>query len=317
MSKAASWHGLLPVSRWDENKSMEHSTEKPDVHAFFDLATNTASYVVIDPRAKQCAVIDSVMDYEPNGAAISFESADRIIAFIKERGLALEWVLETHAHADHLSAAPYIQGKLGGKIAIGSEIITVQNVFGKVFNAGTEFQRDGSQFDRLWNDGDVFQIGSIPARVMHTPGHTPADVTYLIGDAAFVGDTLFMEDYGTARVDFPGGSAEDMYRSIQKLYTLPDETRVFVGHDYLPKDGRAEYKWETTIGAEKAHNVQVSQGVALEEFAEKRNARDKMLGMPRLIIPSIQVNIRAGELPAAEDNGTTYLKVPLNRFGKK
>lgn len=296
---------------------MENLTTKPEVHAFFDLATNTASYVVIDPKTKRCAVIDSVMDYEPNGASISFESADKIIAFIRERGLTLEWVLETHAHADHLSAAPYIQRELGGKIGIGREIITVQNVFGKVFNAGTEFQRDGSQFDALWADGDAFTLGEIPVRVIHTPGHTPADVTYVIGDAAFVGDTLFMEDYGTARVDFPGGSAEDMYRSIQKLYAMPDETRVFVGHDYLPKNGRDEYRWETTIGAEKAHNVQVKAGVSLEEFAQKRTERDKTLGMPRLIIPSIQVNIRAGEMPPAEENGTTYLKVPLNTFGRK
>lgn len=297
----------------EKNNKRSH----PDVETFFDLATNTATHVVIDPATKQCAVIDSVMDYEPNGATISFESADKIIAFIQERGLIVQWVLETHAHADHLSAAPYIQGKLGGKLGIGKHIVTVQEVFGKIFNAGTEFERDGSQFDALWEDGDTFALGSLSVRVMHTPGHTPADVTYVIGDAAFVGDTLFMEDYGTARVDFPGGSAEDMYRSIQKLYELPDDTRVFVGHDYLPKGGRTEYRFETTIGAEKAHNVQVKAGVPLDEFAEKRNARDKTLGMPRLIIPSIQVNIRAGQLPGAEENGTTYLKVPINTFGKK
>jgi glyoxylase-like metal-dependent hydrolase (beta-lactamase superfamily II) len=291
------------------------SAHRPDVHTFFDLATHTASHVVIDPSTKKCAVIDSVMDYEPHGAKISFDSADGIIAFIRERGLSLEWVLETHAHADHLSAAPYIQRELGGKIGIGREIITVQNVFGKIFNEGTEFQRDGSQFDRLFNDGDVFSIGTLPVRVIHTPGHTPADVTYVVGDAAFVGDTVFMQDYGTARCDFPGGSPEDMYRSIQKLFTLPDETRVFVGHDYLPA-GREEYKWETTIGEEKKHNVQVREGVSADEFAQKRNARDATLGMPRLIIPSLQVNIRAGNMPESEENGTTYLKVPINKFEK-
>lgn len=286
----------------------------PVVDAFFDKATNTVSYVVSDPETKHAAVIDSVMDYEPNGAAISFDSADRLIAFIREKGFELEWVLETHAHADHLSAAPYIQQKLGGKIGIGKEIITVQNVFGKVFNAGTEFQRDGSQFDRLFDDGDTFTIGNLSVRVIHTPGHTPADVTYVIGDTAFVGDTVFMPDYGTARCDFPGGSPEAMYRSVQKLFTLPDETRVFVGHDYLPP-GRTEYKWETTIGEEKVHNVQVREGVNVEQFSKTRTARDATLGMPRLIIPSIQVNIRAGRLPETEENGTTYLKVPLNRFG--
>jgi glyoxylase-like metal-dependent hydrolase (beta-lactamase superfamily II) len=297
----------------EKNNKKSH----PDVETFFDLATNTATHVVTDPATKQCAVIDSVMDYEPDGAAISFESADTIIAFIQERDLIVQWVLETHAHADHLSAAPYIQKKLGGKLGIGKHIVTVQEVFGKIFNAGTEFERDGSQFDALWDDGDTFALGSLSVRVIHTPGHTPADVTYVIGDAAFVGDTLFIEDYGTARVDFPGGSAEDMYRSIQRLYELPDDTRVFVGHDYLPKGGRTEYRFETTIGAEKAHNVQVKAGVPLDEFAAKRNARDKTLGMPRLIIPSIQVNIRGGELPPAEENGTTYLKVPINTFGKK
>jgi glyoxylase-like metal-dependent hydrolase (beta-lactamase superfamily II) len=292
------------------------TVHKPEVHAFFDLATNTASYVVIDPSTKKCAIVDSVMDYEPNGAAISFESADRIMDFVKDRGLSLEWILETHAHADHLSAAPYIQKTMGGKIGIGKNIMVVQEVFGKVFNAGTEFQRDGSQFDRLFDDGDTFMLGGLTVSVMHTPGHTPADVTYLIADAAFVGDTLFMQDYGTARCDFPGGSAEDMYRSIQKLFTLPDSTRVFVGHDYLPA-GRDEYKWETMIGEERAHNVQVREGVTAEEFAKRRNERDATLGMPRLIIPSIQVNIRAGNMPAEEENGTTYLKVPVNTFGKK
>ncbi len=287
----------------------------PTVNAFFDSATNTISYVVTDPATKRAAVIDSVMDYEPHGAKVSFESADRLAVFIQAQGLTLEWILETHAHADHLSAAPYLQQKLGGKIGIGKKILTVQDVFGKVFNAGTEFQRDGSQFDHLFDDGDTFTIGNLPVRVMHTPGHTPADVTYVVGDAAFVGDTVFMEDYGTARCDFPGGSPEALYRSVQKLFTLSDDMRVFVGHDYLPP-GRTEYRWETTIGEERAHNVQIREGVALEQFVQARSARDATLGMPRLIIPSIQVNMSAGRLPAAEENGTTYLKIPINSFGR-
>ena len=289
----------------------------PEVQGFFDPRTNTISYVVADPATKQCAIIDSVMDYEPNSGKLYFESADTMAAHIEEKGYSVEWILETHVHADHLSAAPYLKGKLGGQMAIGTHITEVQDIFGKVFNAGTEFQRDGSQFDRLWEDGDTFMIGNIPAAVIYTPGHTPADVTYVIGNTAFVGDTLFMPDYGTARVDFPGGSADDMYQSVQKLYELPDEMRMFMCHDYLP-EGRAEYVWETTVAEQKHSNVQLKEGTDPARFKEVRESGDATLGMPRLIIPSIQVNMRAGELPKGEDNGTVYLKVPVNgAFAKK
>jgi glyoxylase-like metal-dependent hydrolase (beta-lactamase superfamily II) len=283
----------------------------PDVHAFFDEDSNTFSYVVVDPATRRCAVIDSVLDYDAAAGRTAHRSADQIIAFVRERGLEVEWLIETHAHADHLSAAPYIQEQLGGRLGIGAHITIVQDVFGKVFNAGTEFQRDGSQFDHLFADGESFSLGAIPARALHTPGHTPACMTWIIGDAAFVGDTLFMPDYGTARCDFPGGSARQLYRSIQKIFALPDETRVFLCHDYKAP-GRDEYRYETTVGAERRHNVHVKQGTSEDEFVAMRTARDATLGMPRLIIPSVQVNIRAGHLPPPEDNGTVYLKVPLN-----
>lgn len=290
---------------------------KPDVQGFFDPNTNTISYVVADPQTHACAIIDSVMDYEPNSATLSFESAQTIIDYIAEHNYHVEWILETHAHADHLSAAPYLQEKLGGKIAIGKNITVVQEVFGKVFNEGTEFQRDGSQFDRLWNEGDTFSIGSLPCTIINTPGHTPADITYIIGDSAFVGDTLFMPDYGTARCDFPGGNAETMYTSVQKLFSLPDSMRMFLCHDYLP-EGRTEYVWETTVGEQKKQNIHIKEGTDPARFVDTRQAKDKTLGMPRLIIPSIQVNIHAGSLPTTADNGTTYLKVPINSvFSKK
>ncbi len=296
-------------------KDYTFSDGRPQVHSFFDPATNTVSHIVVDPETKKCAVIDSVMDYEPNAAKISFESADRLIELIKKEGYEVEWVMETHAHADHLSAAPYIQQQLGGKVAIGEHISTVQEVFGKVFNFGTEFERDASQFDHLFKDGDTFKIGNIEARVIHTPGHTPADVTYAIGDSAFVGDTLFMPDYGTARCDFPGGSAETLYDSTQKIFALPDETRLFMCHDYLP-EGRTEYIWETTVADQQGKNIHVGYDAETnkEKFVEMRNERDSKLGMPRLIIPSIQVNINKGKLPEAEENGTQYLKVPINKF---
>lgn len=287
----------------------------PEVYSFFDEATNTVTHVAVDPQTQKCAVIDSVMDFEPNSANISFKSADRIISFIKEKGFEVEWVMETHAHADHLSAAPYIQKALGGTLAIGEDIKVVQEVFGKVFNFGTDFERDASQFDHLFKDGDTFKIGNIEAKVIHTPGHTPADMTYVIGDAAFVGDTLFMPDFGTARCDFPGGSASTLYNSIQKLFKLPGETRVFLCHDYLP-EGRTEYQWLTTIKEQKENNIHVGEilGKSEEEFVKMRSQRDKTLGMPKLIIPSIQVNVKAGKLPKEEDNGTSYLKVPINKF---
>ncbi len=291
-------------------------THKPEVQGFFDPNTNTISYVVADPATKKCAIVDSVMDYEPNSATISFESAQTIIDYIRERGYTVEWILETHVHADHLSAAPYLKEKLGGTMAIGKHIVEVQEIFGKVFNEGTEFQRDGSQFDRLWSDGDTFTLGNMPARVLHTPGHTPADVSYVIGDAVFAGDTLFMPDYGTARVDFPGGSAKDMYDSAQKLFSLPEEMRMFMCHDYLPK-GRTEYRWETTVGEQKHENVHLNEGTDPKRFEALRKERDATLGMPRLIIPSVQVNMRAGELPKDAQTGESVLRTPINSVFSK
>ncbi|HSF93457.1 MAG TPA: MBL fold metallo-hydrolase [Thermohalobaculum sp.] len=285
----------------------------PDVTAFFDEATNTISYVVRDPGSNACAVIDSVLDFDYSSGRTSTDSADQIIAHIRAERLDPVWLLETHVHADHLSAAPYIQRELGGgKIGIGAEIVAVQNIFGKVFNAGTEFQRDGSQFDRLFREQDRFEIGSLTGFVLHTPGHTPACLTYVIGDAAFVGDTLFMPDFGTARCDFPGGSAAVLWDSIQKVLSLPDETRLFMCHDYKAP-GRDEYAWETTVAEQRAANVHIA-GKTREEFVQTREARDAKLSMPKLIIPSIQVNMRAGRMPPAEDNGTTYLKVPVNKL---
>ena len=285
---------------------------KPEVTGFFDEQTNTVSYVVKDPKSPSCAIIDSVMDIDYAAGRISYESADRIIAFVKERGLKVEWLIETHAHADHLSAAPYIQGKLGGKLGIGENITIVQSVFGKIFNEGTEFQRDGSQFDRLFKDGDTYNIGTMTAFAMLTPGHTPACMTHVIGDAAFVGDTLFMPDGGTARADFPGGDARVLYKSIRRVLELPRETRLFMCHDYAP-NGR-EIKWETTVGEERASNIHVRDGMSEDAFANMRQERDATLGLPRLIIPSIQVNIRGGNLPEPDAAGNRHLKVPINQL---
>lgn len=282
----------------------------PQVKAFFDPATNTISYVVKDPGSAACAVIDSVMDIDYFAGRITYDNADQIIDYIRENGLELEWLIETHVHADHLSAAPYIQGKLGGKIGIGSQIVVVQDVFGKIFNEGTEFQRDGSQFDRLFEDGDTYMIGNLPAFVMHTPGHTPACMVHVMGDAAFAGDTLFMPDGGSARADFPGGDAGELYDSIQKVLSLPDETRLFMCHDYGP-NGR-DIQWETSVGEEKIHNIHVGGGKTKEEFVAFRTERDAQLDMPKLIIPSLQVNMRAGEMPPADEDGRTFLKVPVN-----
>lgn len=286
---------------------------KPEVFGFFDQGTNTISYVVHDPATDRAAIIDSVLDFDYPSAHTDTRGADAIIAFVKEKGWTVDWILETHVHADHLSAAPYLQQRLGGKIGIGERITVVQDTFGKIFNEGTEFQRDGSQFDRLFAEGDEIAIGTLTARVMHTPGHTPACLTYVIGDAAFVGDTLFMPDYGTARCDFPGGSAETLYGSIQKILALPDQTRIFVGHDYLP-EGREAYHWETTVGAQREANVHIGHGRSREDFIRMREARDATLAAPRLIIPSLQINMRAGNLPPAEDDGNSYLKVPLNKL---
>ncbi len=285
----------------------------PHVRAFFDNATNTVSYVVREPEGRACAIIDSVLDYDQASGRTDTSSADEVIAWVKAENLQVAWILESHVHADHLSAAPYLQEHLGGKIGIGANITVVQDTFGKVFNEGTEFQRDGSQFDALFKEGDSFHIGQMRADVLHTPGHTPACLTYVIGDAAFVGDTLFMPDFGTARCDFPGGSAEDLYASIQKILALPDETRVFVGHDYKAP-GRDKFAWETTVGEQKALNVHIGAGRPMEEFVAMRNERDAGLGMPRLILPSLQTNMRAGQLPPPEDNGQSYFKVPINRL---
>ena len=283
----------------------------PAVHAFFDEGTNTITYVVQEPQGRACAVIDSVLDFDYASGRTDTRSADMVIAWIKNQDLDLQWVLETHVHADHLSAAPYIQETLGGKIGIGDRITVVQETFGKVFNEGTRFARDGSQFDRLFTDGDSLMIGQMRVDVMHTPGHTPACLTYVIGDAAFVGDTLFMPDFGTARCDFPGGSAKIMFDSVQRILALPNQTRIFVGHDYMAP-GRDVFAWESTVGAQKALNVHVGGGRVKQDPVTPRQKRDATLAMPRLIVPSLQVNMRAGKMPEPEDNGKSYLKVPIN-----
>ena len=290
---------------------LETVSMQVQVEAFFDPATYTYSYVVSDPASRHCAIIDSVLDYDCAAGRSSHQSADRLIAHVRERGLTVDWLLETHVHADHLSAAPYLKRELGGQLGIGEKITVVQDTFGKLFNAGTEFATDGRQFDRLFNDGDRLRIGSLEAQALHTPGHTPACMTYLIGDVAFVGDTLFMPDYGTARCDFPGGDARVLYRSIQRLFELPDATRLFMCHDYKAP-GREAFLYETTVAAERAHNLHVHEGISEEDFVAMRQARDATLGMPALILPSVQVNMRAGQLPPAEGNGVRYLKIPLD-----
>jgi glyoxylase-like metal-dependent hydrolase (beta-lactamase superfamily II) len=284
---------------------------RPQVDAFFDPATYTYSYVVSDPDSKHCAIIDSVLDYDPAAGRTSTASADRLIAHVRENGLTVDWLLETHVHADHLSAAPYLKRELGGQLAIGENITVVQDTFGKLFNAGSEFATDGRQFDRLFKDGDSFRIGGLQARALHTPGHTPACMTYVIEDAGFVGDTLFMPDYGTARCDFPGGDARVLFASIRKLFALPDATRLFMCHDYKAP-GRDDYRYETTVAEERARNVHVHEGVSEDDFVAMRSARDATLGMPTLILPSVQLNMRAGQMPPAEDNGVRYLKIPLD-----
>lgn len=285
----------------------------PIVKAFFDDATNTISYLVRDPNGSSVAIIDSVLDFDYASGRTNTASADEIIAWVKSEGLVIEWILETHVHADHLSAAPYIQEKLGGKIGIGDRITIVQDTFGKVFNEGTEFQRDGSQFDRLFTDGDSVMIGQMRVDIMHTPGHTPACLTYVIGDAAFVGDTLFMPDFGTARCDFPGGSSATLFDSVQKILSLPDDTRIFVGHDYKAP-GRDVYAWESTVGEQKARNVHVGGSASKADFTTMRDARDATLAMPKLIVPSLQVNMRAGHMPDPDDQGDVFLKVPVNKL---
>lgn len=284
---------------------------RPAVTAFFDPATYTYSYVVRDPASQACVIIDSVLDYDPASGRTSTESAEKIVAFVREQQLTVEWLLETHVHADHFSAAPYLKQQLGGQLAIGAQITTVQKVFGEIFNTEAQFATDGSQFDRLLNEGDTLVFGDMTVQVMHTPGHTPACLSYVIGDAVFVGDTLFMPDYGTARCDFPGGDARTLYASIQRLFQLPDSTRMFMCHDYKAPE-REEYLNETTVAAERQHNIHVREGISADEFVAMRTARDATLSMPTLILPSVQVNMRAGEFPPAEDNGVRYLKIPLN-----
>lgn len=285
----------------------------PVVKEFFDKPTFTYSYVVSDPETRQCAVIDSVLDFDYAAGKTNTKMADQILDYVAENNLDVVLILETHVHADHLSAAPYLQQKTGGKIAIGDHITIIQDVFGKAFNAGTEFQRDGSQFDILLADNQSFTVGNIQCKALHTPGHTPACMSYLIGDAIFVGDTLFMPDYGTARCDFPGGDAKILFASINRIYSLPEETRMFMCHDY-GAPGRSEFRFETTVGEEKHHNIHVNIHSNEQKFVEMRSARDATLDMPRLILPSVQVNMRAGHMPEPEANGQVYLKVPVNLF---
>ena len=284
---------------------------RPEIASFFDPATFTVTYVVRDPATREAAIIDSVLDFDPNSGRTATPSADAVIEYVTSHDLKVIWLLETHAHADHFSAAPYLQERLGGTIAIGEHITAVQAVFGKLFNAGPEFAHDGSQFDVLFKDGDTFSIGALPVTVLHVPGHTPACIAYIVGEAVFVGDTMFMPDYGTARADFPGGNARTLFRSLRRILSLPHETRLFMCHDYLPK-GRSEYVWETTVAAEREGNVHAHYGVTEDEFVAMREARDATLGMPRLILPSVQVNMRAGHLPPPDDNGVIYLKLPVN-----
>ncbi|WP_417496217.1 MBL fold metallo-hydrolase [Maricaulis sp.] len=285
--------------------------QKPEIKSFFDPDTFTVSYVVWDPATKRAAVIDSVLNYCPASGRTTTKSADVVIEFVRAAGLTVEWVLETHVHADHLSAAPYIKEKLGGKIGIGNHVSQVQDVFGEIFDAGPDFAHDGSQFDHLFEDGERFRIGEIEAEAIWTPGHTPACQVYHIGDAGFVGDTLFMPDFGTARCDFPGGDAATLYHSIQKIYALPDETRLFMCHDYMAP-GREHYAWETTVGEQKASNIHIKAGTTEADFVKMRTERDATLSMPTLILPSVQVNMRAGHLPEPAENGRRYLKIPLN-----
>ena len=283
---------------------------RPNVHAFFDPDTWSLTYIVQDPNSGSCAIVDPVLDYEAASGQTTTESADEVVAKVEAENLTVEWILETHVHADHLSAAPYLQRRLGGKIGIGAHITEVQNIFGNLFNAEPEFHRNGSQFNQLFADGDTFAIGGLTVTAMHTPGHTPACMTYYIGDSLFVGDTLFMPDFGTARCDFPGGNASALYQSIQRLFTLPPETRIFMCHDYMP-NGR-EMRYESTVGEQKKFNIHLHDGISEDEFVTMRSAKDKTLGMPALMLPSVQVNMRAGELPPPEDNGIRYLKIPLD-----
>jgi len=288
----------------------------PEIAGFFHEPTNTVSYVVADPEASVCAVIDSVLDYDQDAARTGTAHADRMVAHIRGQGLTLDWILETHVHADHLSAAPYLRDTLGGRIGIGARITTVQHTFARIYNAERGFARDGSQFDHLFEDGETFSIGGMEAEYLATPGHTPACGSYRVGDNIFVGDTLFMPDYGTARCDFPGGDARTMYRSIRRILSYQPQTVLWLCHDY-GAPGREGFAWRTTVGAERQDNPQVRDGIGEDEYVALREAKDATLGTPRLLIPSIQVNMRAGNLPPPEENGTTYLKVPVNVIGRR
>ena len=302
---------ILAAAAAQVERARASAALRPEIASFFDPATFTVTYVVRDPATREAAIIDSVLDFDPNSGRTATPSADAVIEYVNSHNLKVTWLLETHAHADHFSAAPYLQERLGGTIAIGEHITAVQAVFGKLFNAGPEFAHDGSQFDMLFKDGDTFSIGALPVTVLHVPGHTPACIAYIVGEAVFVGDTMFMPDYGTARADFPGGNARTLFRSLRRILSLPHETRLFMCHDYLPK-GRSEYVWETTVAAEREGNVHAHYGVTEDEFVAMREARDATLDMPRLILPSVQVNMRAGHLPPPDDNGVIYLKLPVN-----
>jgi glyoxylase-like metal-dependent hydrolase (beta-lactamase superfamily II) len=288
------------------------SMPRPDVAAFFDPDTCSVAYLVSDLATRTAAVIDAVLDYDPKAGRVATRSADRVVAAVKEAGLTVEWVLETHIHADHLAAGAYIKSRLGGRLGIGEHVTAVQRHFTQYYNIADQVPADGSQFDHRFTDGETFRVGGIEARVLHTPGHTPACITYLIGDAAFVGDTIFMPDYGTARCDFPGGSARALHRSIKRLFALPPQTRVFVGHDYAPND--RPYAWETTVAEERERNIHVGGGRSEDDFVQVREERDRGLEPPNLILAAIQVNLRGGRLPEPEANGTAYLKIPLNRL---
>jgi glyoxylase-like metal-dependent hydrolase (beta-lactamase superfamily II) len=285
--------------------------KRPAIKSFFDEITYTVTYVVHDPATGDAAIIDPVLDYDPASGRTSHGAAEPVAEYLRSNELTVRWLLETHAHADHLSAAPWLQGRFGGAIAIGEHIVEVQKTFGKLFNAGSDFKRDGSQFDRLFSDGDRFQLGDLDVTVMHVPGHTVACVAYAIGDAVFLGDTMFMPDYGSARADFPGGDARALYRSVRRILSLPHETRLFMCHDYLPP-GRNEHVWETTVAEQRQANIHAHDGITEDEFVAMRETRDKTLSMPRLILPAIQVNMRAGHFPPPEDNGITYLKIPVD-----
>lgn len=295
------------------SRALADPSRRPSVKAFFDEPTFTVTYVVHDPATLKAAIIDSVLDYDPDAGRTSTAMADQVIDYVRGQGLTVDWILETHAHADHLSAAPYLQERLGGQMAIGEHITTVQDVFGELFNAGSAFARDGSQFNHLYSDGEPFLVGGIDATVLYVPGHTPACIAYVIGDAVFVGDTMFMPDYGTARADFPGGDAEQLYRSIRRILSLPRETRLFMCHDYKAP-GRDHFEWETTVGDERDRNVHANDGVSEAEFVKMRTERDATLDVPRLILPSVQVNMRGGRMPEPEDNGTSYIKIPIDRI---